>query len=541
MSLRLKLVLEHGAGFLSKTLCHPRYRFIGLGVILSALMFILYLSVSGFGLLFDHVTEENRIKFFKIILWMTAAFVLNRVVRKNIWNGVVTRRLGYSPPALIINLSAILVYFCAIVGISVDVYQKSVVHFLTASGVVGIVLGFALQKIIADIFSGLAINIDPSFRLHDWVLLHGRNATQNIFGCVKEINWRTTRIQTEENVMVVIPNSVMATSIVSNYQMPDEKTRFSVFLYLDFAVPIERAIRVIQSGILQLAGKEGFLDSPAPKTLVSDIAESGIKYCVTFWLLPSKTFPDVGRHQAITSILESLAKSGITPMLPKQETILARNNNAGVFDFNLPQYRRQLLSRQQIFTCLHPEEVSELSEKLLYRTFHPGEIVFKKGDAGSSMFLLVEGIADVVVETSESTPKGNKINRIKSGEIFGEMALFTGEKRSATLSFPTSAIVYELTKESFQPILEKRPELAKEFGLLIAKRKMEMSEFSDRLRDADADIACKGGLIESMINTYFNFMRGPDRRSADPNTPPYPPEKERRKSTDRRSNGTTAR
>lgn len=536
MALQLKHVLEHLTVILVNTLRNPRNRLVGLGLLVGVLLFILYLSFFGFGLLYNQISEENWNNVIRIILWMVAAFAINRVLRKSIWNGVVARRLGYSPPALIINLSAILVYCCAIAGIAVDVYQKSVVHFLTASGVVGIVLGFALQKIIADIFSGLAINIDPSFRLHDWVLLHGRNVSQNIFGCVKEINWRTTRIQTEENVMVVVPNSVMATSIVSNYQLPDEKTRFSVIVYLDFAIPIERGIRVIHSGILQLAGKDGFLDSPAPKTLVSDIAESGVKYCVTFWLLPSKTFPDLGRHLAITAILESLARSGITPTLPKQETIISRRNNTDVFDFNLPQYRRQLLSEQLIFSCLHPEEVAELSEKLLYRTFKPGEVIFRKGDSGSSMFLLVEGIADVVVETSETTQTGNKINRIKSGGIFGEMALFTGEKRSATLSFPTSAIVYELTKESFQPILEKRPELAKEFGLLIAKRKTEMCEFSDRLRDADTDIASKGGLIESMINTYFNFMRGPDRRS--PNSPPYPSEKERRKNSDRRANRT---
>ncbi|MBF0152673.1 MAG: mechanosensitive ion channel [Magnetococcales bacterium] len=505
---------------------------------LYALLFIICFGPLVYYLFSDSAASSDKSNVLKIVLWLFFAFIANKIIKAVVWDGVVTRKLGHKPPKLLVNVSGFLVYVGAMSGIMVQVYDQSIVHFLTASGVIGIVLGFSLQRIIIDIFSGLTTNIDPAFKLHDWVLLHGRVASQNIFGCVKEVNWRTTRIQTEENVMVAIPNSLISSSVISNFNLPDEKSRFTINVCLDFSVSVERGLRLIQSGILEVAGKDGFLDNPAPKTLVCDITDNGVKYSVNYWLHPSKMFPDRGRHLAIAAVLNSLLRSGIVPTSPKHETVLSSHSSVQI-DFDLPENRIKAISRIGFFSCLEKDEMREIADRMVCRSFPEGGTIFKHGDYSTSMFVLVEGIADVMININESQEK-RKINTIKSGEIFGEITFLTGEKRTATVTFPTSAVVFEITKDSFQQVIIKRPDLARIFGIMIANKKLEVSNRDRSNKDMfnkSPDVEQSCGIFESMIRTCFIFVRGPDRRKTDQTENPYPPDKDRRSKVDRRTLG----
>jgi small-conductance mechanosensitive channel len=73
------------------------------------------------------------------------------------------------------------------------VFEASITTFLAASGVAGLVLGFALRSMIADFFSGTALNLERSFSLGDHIKLD-----TGVDGEVVEINWRTTVLKTAQ-------------------------------------------------------------------------------------------------------------------------------------------------------------------------------------------------------------------------------------------------------------------------------------------------------------------------------------------------------
>jgi small-conductance mechanosensitive channel len=79
----------------------------------------------------------------------------------------------------------------AFVGIVDTVFQQPISAFLATSGVMAIVLGLALQNTLADVFSGLAINIERPYMAGDWI-----SVTDRVSGQVIEVNWRATRIRT---------------------------------------------------------------------------------------------------------------------------------------------------------------------------------------------------------------------------------------------------------------------------------------------------------------------------------------------------------
>ena len=148
----------------------------------------------------------------KIAWWIVGAWLLKSLL------DLVLRRTFFpddnQPHArqLFADLASAFIYVVAAVGIVDVVFKQPISTVLATSGVLAIVLGLALQNTLADVFSGLAVNIERSFRAGDWIA-----TKEGVEGQIIEINWRAARIKTACNDLVVIPNSVLAKAIVTNH------------------------------------------------------------------------------------------------------------------------------------------------------------------------------------------------------------------------------------------------------------------------------------------------------------------------------------
>ena len=87
-----------------------------------------------------------------ICLWLAFAWFVTRIIDDIVWPLLLEQRLGYVIPRLLKDLVRFVVVVIAIGVIVSVVFEKSITGFLAASGVVGLVLGFALQNMIADFF-----------------------------------------------------------------------------------------------------------------------------------------------------------------------------------------------------------------------------------------------------------------------------------------------------------------------------------------------------------------------------------------------------
>lgn len=83
---------------------------------------------------------------------------------------------------------------------------------LATSGVVAVVLGFALQNTLSDVFSGIALNMEHPYRQGDWIRLD-----TGFEGEVVEISWCATHLRSREDTEIVQPNSGMATARIVNF------------------------------------------------------------------------------------------------------------------------------------------------------------------------------------------------------------------------------------------------------------------------------------------------------------------------------------
>jgi small-conductance mechanosensitive channel/CRP-like cAMP-binding protein len=369
-------------------------------------------------------------------------------------------------PRLVSDLARVVFFGLAGVAVAGFVLDLPVTGLLATSGVLIAVLGFALRGVLSDVFSGIAINIEHPYRIGDWLQV-GAGAGAGgppVTGQVIEVNWRSTRLMTNDGTTVVMPNGLIAASRFVNHSMPDPCYRASLRVHLDPAVPVERARRILMTALLTV---DHLLADRACDVVVEGADESGVSYLLRFWV------PDYGseilcRDAVAAAMLYALHHADLTVAVPRRSVVPLRHAH---HDAEGEALCGRMLRTVDLFQAFTPAELDDLAGRMKRRRIPSGASVFHQGDPGASLFLLTEGVLEVRATFGASTTIAALIlDRMHPGDIFGEMALLTGEPRSATVVALCEAVVFELSDEQLRPMLHDRTELAERLSDLMADR-----------------------------------------------------------------------
>ena len=410
----------------------------------------------------------------QIGVWLSAAFLINRLVGVLFWDGFIGRLSDRPVPRLPRDLTAMVLFSVAVLAIISTVFQRDVTSMLAASGVLGVIIGLALRTVILDLFMGLAIHIERPFKIGDWLMIHQNRVETHIIAEVIEINWRTTRLRTTRNNMVVVPNSKMGDTIVTNYMEPKPHLRIDLDFTIDFEVPSERVLRVMTAGLKAVTDGEGILDDPVAEVRIKDSTLEGAEYEVRFFILPAKISPNEARHVVNRSVLEHLIHSGITPAHAKEEIFLQRRERRAL-DASLDEDLYQLLTRTELFRKLNAAEFAAVFREMRKRDLTEGETLYAQGDAGDSMFICVEGLL-----ASAITVRGQgevKVETLRAGQHFGEGTIFKATSRSTTVTAEADSLVYEIERHVIEPLLDVRLDLREQL-------KKGLKQQTDRIKDS---------------------------------------------------------
>jgi small-conductance mechanosensitive channel/CRP-like cAMP-binding protein len=414
---------------------------------------------------------------FGIGIWMSLAYLINRLLSIIVWQPL-NRRVPV--PRLLRDVTALIIYGLAVTGVVGVVFKQPIEPFWAASGVGALVLGLALRNIIVDIFIGLAVNFDRAFEIGDCIMLAGGPS-----GRVMELNWRTTRLLTNEGNMVVIPNGKLGELIVTNFSRPEPTGEFELSLFLDFDLPSERALRVLNAAMHSVAGKAGILENPPPSVRIRGIGLQGVEYKIKYYLDPRQAgpgglafdelkAPSRAQHEVWKAVLDQLNHAGFQPATPKQDVFHAARPQRQL-DSHSHEDRVAILGRVELFESLTVPERAELSRQMQERLFMAGDTVIQKGDHGESMFILCEGLLEVRIALHDDE-EPSRVARLQAGMFFGEMSALTGEPRSAMVVAVTDALVFEISKDAIASLIHSRHELAEKIAEAVAARKLRNSQ-----------------------------------------------------------------
>lgn len=332
-------------------------------------------------------------------------------------------------------------------------------QLLTTSAVGAVVVGFALQDTLGNLFAGLAIQIEKPFRVGHWIKVGERE------GQVQEVTWRATKLRTRDGEFLIIPNSAMAKDPVLNYSEPTVANLVSVEVGTGYETPPNDAKRAILEAIdnAPLA-----LKSPAPQVLVKGFGASAVDYQALFWI------DDYGkereaRDEVRVNLWYTLRRHGIEIPWPIQIEY-SREEKPARTEAQVAEAAEQL-GRVDLFATLHAEARQRLAAAARPRLFANGEAVVRQGAAGDSMFVLLSGGARVTLE-----PAGQEVAVIPAGGFFGEMSMLTGEPRTATVRAIGDTSALEIAATEFRALAVDDPALLDHISAVVTTRRSGLEE-----------------------------------------------------------------
>jgi small-conductance mechanosensitive channel/CRP-like cAMP-binding protein len=369
---------------------------------------------------------------------------------------VFRKRKGYDAPALMRDLFSLVLYVTAGAVILRYTLELSFAALLPGSALLGIILGLALQDTLGNLFSGISLHADKPFQIGD-VITVGKHT-----GVVMAITWRAVKIKTFSNHIILVSNSSIAKESIEVCPQNGQNARYVFFgaLYTDSPVKV---IHVVREAVREC---ENVLRYMTPVVRIRNLGDSSVEYEVKYWLSDYSRYNDTDALVR-QRIWYAFRRNSLTFAFPTR-TLYMQQPSSEDGDGHNAETLAELLSAVDIFAPLTADELGALAASASGRVFAPGETIIRAGDDGASMFVVSRGSVDVRVEQN-GTPR--TIKRLAEGDFFGEMALFTGEPRTANVVAAEETEVLEIGHDAMRNLFQTNPDLVEALSHTINERR----------------------------------------------------------------------
>ncbi len=393
-----------------------------------------------------------------ICVFTTAQLI--KIVKNCLWDYYLPKRKNIKLSSLLIGIINFSVYLATIFLCCRIIFDLNVSSALAATGAFGVVLGFGLQKMFLDLFVGISIDMDKSFRMGEWISLNSDGA--QIYGEIIQMNWRVVSIKTVENLTHYIPNSVFSQKIVTNLSRPTPESEFELFFCVPFNFNENKVIKAITHG-LDAVGCTGIITDY--KCRISKTSIDGVLYKVKYFLNPAKCGPGKARHLIYSRVFRFLRAAGITLSNTDQQTYITKLEPV---TFRPEHETADYISKIDLFQTLTEEQVNGIAAGTTVRNFNKGDVICKQGDDGRSLFIVRDGCLKVFITNDAGAQQ--QVAVLIPEDFFGEMSLLTGDKRSATIIAESQIILYEIEADALASLFASNEKFPQILSKIITER-----------------------------------------------------------------------
>ena len=243
----------------------------------------------------DHVEESTYVKYIytdietlrtfvlitsQILWWLILAILLDIAVRRFFWMPL-EEKTGRPVPGLMRFLISLIIYSLAFFGVIAFVFEQPIASLLATGGLLAGVIGLAVQTNLSNVFSGIALSIERSFRVGDWVKIGSFDE-----GKVVDMNWRVTNVKTRGEYILSIPNGTVSTSDIHNFSYPDNQYWLKCTVYIALKYDPRKIEEVLIRAVLSA---EGVMTDVKPIVLLDNIKEGNVSSLVASYTVSFKT------------------------------------------------------------------------------------------------------------------------------------------------------------------------------------------------------------------------------------------------------------
>ncbi|MGZ5434444.1 MAG: cyclic nucleotide-binding domain-containing protein [Pyrinomonadaceae bacterium] len=425
-----------------------------------------------------------------LVLLSALGYVAIRVINAFLFDFVFRIRQGYEAPTLVRNIFTLVAFAILFLVVFTRVYEEvNLGALFTTSAIFGVIIGLALQDTLGNFFAGISLHADRPFQVGDVVVL----GQQQLTGVVEGITWRAIKIRTFQNHIVLVSNSSAAKESIEVCPRDNLNARLVFFntLYTDSPA---KTIHIVREAIREA---ENVSVKITPIVRIRNLGDNGLDYEVKYWL------EDYAKYNDTDALIRqliwyALRRANLTFAYPTRTLHVERKSPIPLATGPQKEVIERL-SAVDIFAPLSNEETEKLAGGAVRHVFAPGELVIRAGDQGASMFVVHNGRVQVQISDGG---KQKPVAVLSEGAFFGEMALFTGEPRTANVVALEETEVLEIGHDAMKHLFETNPDLAESISWTIAERRAGLEASSQQgVAVAQAESA---GLLNS-IKRFFGL------------------------------------
>lgn len=415
-------------------------------------------------------------------------------------------KLGQHPPSIIgdlfLGLSIII-----LIGLTLRNFGVDTASIVTTSAVVTGILAIGLQATLGNIIGGVALQLDRSIKIGDWIQLENGNQ-----GKVQEIRWRHTVIQTRDWDTIIVPNSSLLSAnitILGKRVGEPIQHRMWVYFNVDFRTSPSYVIETVEKALQAPPEILNVAKTPSPNCICldfsSDNRDSYAHYAVRYWLT------EINDDDPTSSLIRrrlyaALQRANIPLAIPASQLFIDNDNSDRRKRKNQKDIEKRVEALKAVgfLSVLTEEEYMQLAKSLQPVLYSQGENIMIQNDQADWLYILTDGRAEVWVDSAK---KQSKVADITAPTFIGEMGLMTGAPRSATIVASTDVYCYRLHRNDFQGVISKRPNIIEQISTVLAKREVETQTIKEQLNKEAKNQKIEEASVHlfTKISTFFGL------------------------------------
>lgn len=378
---------------------------------------------------------------------------------------------------------------------------------VATSAVVTGVLGLSLQATLGNILGGVALQLDDSIHVGDWIQLE--NGKQ---GKVTEIRWRHTVVETRDWDTLIVPNaSLLAQNILLLGKRAGQPLQHRMWIYfnVDFRYLPGDVIAVVNAA-LQDSPIEHVAADPPPHCICFDFAkdyrDSFAHYAIRYWLT------DLAKDDPTSSLVRlrafaALKRAGIPLAIPAAELFLSQDDQQHVARKEQRELERRIgaLDHVELFNPMTREEKARIAAQVHPAPFTRGEVITHQGAEAHWLYILTRGSVEVRFRSDAGEEVA--IGTIHAPGFFGELGMMTGARRSSSVVALGEVECLRLEKADFQKVIQDRTEIAHGISRILAERQVALQALREGMDAAEhrRRVDKKRGEILLEIQAFFGL------------------------------------
>jgi small-conductance mechanosensitive channel/CRP-like cAMP-binding protein len=346
---------------------------------------------------------------------------------------------------------------CLFFGIGAFVWIQgySLTGMWVSTGMATALAALALQQTLSDFFAGVALSMEGSIRIGDYLRL-----ADGIEGKVLDINWRSTWLLDWDNSTHIVPNAKLAAQGVKN--LHNERHIYRPWYTVQISAEIDPrfAKELLFEAVFRC---KHLLKYPAPVVRLTD--GSTVPYTYMIWVaFPNYPAMFRGREELYREIHNVLKRAGAAPSASIQEWRTRKAEHVTAEPPTIPL----ALKSQDLFSTLDDEHINMIALASTQLHYDANSTILLEGDCRDALDIITSG----VVEARIKLPNGALLYaaELTAGDYFGLVSMFTHQPSFFEYTAQTDVTLVRVNMECMQELLQNYPELADYYASIIKQR-----------------------------------------------------------------------